>query len=211
MNLALSGRGNSSGNRMISLTCTNDAQAHMTHSDVGAMGYPLDQEKAMKVAVEHTFEVTPDEYEELYFDEPFNLAVSEALQLGRQLLRLDRSSTRIIRHVCYEPRRHSTSEANKAFGTSRASFIEELDYDVGRRRGEWRTIPNLFADRVRNSGTIDFIAVPGGVSRLVRGEVKVSLFGFGSKVEKLIVAEIDKSYASSAKLTNDWIANRRAR
>ncbi|MDB4958983.1 MAG: hypothetical protein JWO36_6552 [Myxococcales bacterium] len=164
----------------------------------------------MKVAIEHVFgSITCPEYEDVYFDESFNAAVGDALELGRKLLRLDRSAERIVRHVCYEPKRDPDSPAGQAFGSSRASFIEELDYDVRARRGRWKTIPNMFPERVRNAGTIEIVEAPEGVRRIVRGEVKVSMFGFGGIIERMIVAEIEKSYASTAKLTTEWIANRR--
>jgi hypothetical protein len=164
----------------------------------------------VKVAIEHVFGgVTCPEYEALYFDESFNAAVGEALQLGRKLLRLDRSYERIVRHVCYEPKRDPNSPAGQAFGSSRASFVEELDYDVRARRGEWKTIPNLFPERVRNAGTIEIVVVPEGVRRIVRGEVKVSMFGFGGVIERMIVAEIEKSYASTATFTTEWLAKTR--
>jgi hypothetical protein len=164
----------------------------------------------MKVLIEHEFaQINCRDYEELFFDEPFNGLMGAALNMGRELLRLDRSGERIVRHVCYEPKRDPNSPAGQAFGTSRASFIEELDYNTRTHRGEWRTIPNLFPDRVRNTGTIELVATPIGVKRIVRGEVKVSLFGFGGLVERMIVAEIEKSYAATAKLTNEWLAKQR--
>jgi hypothetical protein len=163
----------------------------------------------MKVLIEDRFEgVTCEEYESLFFDESFNHDVGKALHLGRQLIRLDRTADRIVRHVCYEPERDPDSPAAQAFGTSRASFIEELDYDVRAHRGAWRTIPNMFTDRVRNAGTIEVIASGRDVRRIVRGEVKVSLFGFGGLVERMIVAEIVKSYASTASLTNERLRAR---
>src|SRR6267378_1140137 len=143
----------------------------------------------MKVLIEHGFaHVSCTAYEDLFFDEPFNEVMGAAVNMGRELLRLDRSGERIVRHVCYEPKRDPSSPAGQAFGTSRASFIEQLDYNTRTHRGEWRTIPNLFPDRVRNAGTIEVIATPDGVKRIVRGEVKVSLFGFGGIVERMIVA-----------------------
>jgi uncharacterized protein DUF2505 len=166
----------------------------------------------MRVAIDHVFEgLSCVEYEALYFDEPFNVAVGEALEMGRALLHFERSSQRIVRHVGYEPKRDPTSAAGQAFGTSRASFIEQLDYDLRAHRGEWRTIPNLFPDRVRNSGTIEFADAPSGVRRSLRGEVKVSAFGFGRIIERMIVAEIERSYEATARLTLEWIAKSRVR
>jgi hypothetical protein len=164
----------------------------------------------MKVAIEHAFAgISRDDYEVLYFDEPFNVALGDALGLGRELVRLDRDRTTIIRHVRCEPKREAGSAADRAFGSSRASFVEELEYSLVDHRGRWRTIPNVIPDRVKNSGTIEILDGDGGARRLVRGEVKVSLFGFGGLVERLVVAEIEKSYAGAARFTETWLARRR--
>ncbi len=163
----------------------------------------------MKFLIEDVFAgISPATYEGLYFDEDFNAAFGEALHMGRKLLRLDRSAHQIVRHVCFEPKREAGSHADQAFGTSRASFVEELDYDVAARRGNWRTIPNLFTERVVNAGTIELVGDASGTRRIVRGEVRVSLFGFGGLVEKMIVGEIEKSYAETTRLTRAWLASR---
>lgn len=163
----------------------------------------------MKVEIEHVFAgIQPAAYEALYFDEAFNDALGVHSHMGRKLLRLDRLVDRIVRHVRYEPSQDPGSATKQAFGTSRASFLEELDYDVRVRRGFWRTIPNLFADRVTNAGTIEFAAAPEGTKRIVTGEVTVKLFGFGGRVEKMITAEIVKSYEGSTDFTRAYLAKR---
>jgi hypothetical protein len=163
----------------------------------------------MKVAVEHVFAgLQPAAYEALYFDEAFNEALGVHLHMGRSLLRLDRSAERIVRHVRYEPLQDPGSEAKQAFGSSRASFVEELEYDRRVLRGIWRTIPNLFAERVKSTGTIEFAVAPTGTQRLVSGDVTVKLFGFGGRVEKMIAAEIGKSYERSTEFTRAWLALR---
>ncbi|MGE5185529.1 MAG: DUF2505 family protein [Acidobacteriota bacterium] len=129
--------------------------------------------------------------------------------MGRKLLRLDRSAHEIVRHVCFEPKREAGSAADQAFGKSRASFVEELDYDVASRRGRWRTIPNVMPERVKNTGTIELRAEGRGTCRVVQGEVKVSLFGFGGLVERMIVAEIQKNYVATTQFTRDYLARRR--
>lgn len=163
----------------------------------------------MKFLIEHTFaRIARVEYEALYFDETFNIALGDALGLGRELRRLERGAARIVRHVCCEPKRDPDSAAGKAFGSSRASFVEEMDYDLGAHRGQWRTIPNILPERVKTAGSLEVIEVEGGVQRVVRGEVKASLWGFGGVVEKHVVAEIVKSYAQSAAFTAAWLVRR---
>src|SRR5664279_4272907 len=128
----------------------------------------------MHVTIEHVFTgIRPGAYEALYFDEAFNES------LGR--------------HLRYEPVQAANSEAKQVFGTSRASFLEELDYDVRTRRGAWRTIPNMFPERLKNTGTIAFLDDAAGTKRTVEGDAIVKLFGFGGRVEKIIIAEIVKN------------------
>ena len=81
--------------------------------------------------------------------------------------------------------------------------MEELDYDVTTRRGNWRTIPNQGAERVRNAGTIEFVDASGGTRRIVRGDVKVSAFGFCGIVERMIVWEIETNYAPTTAFTRE--------
>jgi hypothetical protein len=163
----------------------------------------------MKFVIEHTFEgLTCSRYEALFFDEAFNTALGEALGLGRELRRLDRAPDRIVRHVCCEPVRDPDSPAGQAFGSTRASFVEELEYDPRAHRGAWRTIPNLLPERVKTEGTLEIRGVAGGVQRVVRGEVRARLWGFGGLVEKHVVAEIVKSYDKVAAFTTAWLASR---
>jgi hypothetical protein len=162
----------------------------------------------MKFVIEHTFAVSPADYEALYFDEPFNVALGDHLGLGRELRRFDRTADRIVRHVCCEPKRDPDSPAGKAFGTTRASYVEEMDYDVRARRGAWRTIPNILPERVKTEGTLEIASAPGGMKRIVRGEVKARLWGFGGIVERMVVSEIEQSYAKAAAFTTAWLAKR---
>lgn len=160
----------------------------------------------MKFVIEDTFPgISPSSFERLYFDEDYNNALGEALHMGRKLLRLDRGANKIVRHVCFEPKREAGSAADQAFGKSRASFVEELDYDVAARRGKWRTIPNMFTERVSNTGTIDFAGDANDTRRIVRGEVRVSLFGFGGLVERAIVGEIEKNYVATTRFTREYL------
>jgi len=163
----------------------------------------------MKLAIEHVFAgIQPSEFEALYFDETFNESLGTHLHMGRMLVRLEKTANRIVRHVRFEPAHDPNSPVKEAFGTSRASFLEELDYDPRVRRGEWKTIPNMFKERVVNTGTIEFAAAPEGTRRVLRGEVKVKLFGFGGVVEKMIASEISKNYDATAAFVTEWLAKR---
>jgi hypothetical protein len=166
----------------------------------------------MKYVIEHTFAgLSLPEFETLFFDEEFNVALSETLKLGRTLVRLDRTPDRIVRHTRCEPKREPGSAAAKLFGDKRAGWFEELEYDVGKFFGRWKTIPSVMTDKIESSGTVEFVAAPGGVRRIVKGEVTVSIFGVGRQIEKAIVAGTEKGYAAGVDFTATWVKNLGAR
>ena len=157
---------------------------------------------ALKLLIEDVFGVDVARYEALFFDETFWRALAEELGLAREVTKLERTPDRIVRHVRCEPHKQ-----HEAFEKTRAGYVEELDYDTRAKQGKWRTIPNVFTDRVRTEGTIEFVAVAGGCKRIVRGEIDVRrAFGFGRIIEKMIVGEIEKSYLKSTAFTRDWLA-----
>ncbi|HEY2511332.1 MAG TPA: DUF2505 family protein [Polyangiaceae bacterium] len=165
----------------------------------------------MKFAVDHDFQgISPADYEALYFDEPFAIALCEKVKLGRTLLRLDRTEGRLVRHVRCEPVRDIPGPIAKLLGDKRFSYVEELEFELGKLHGRWRVVPNIATDKVDAKGTLEFRAIPGGVKRLVAGEIKVSVFGIGGLVEKFVVAEVEKSYADAAVFTRDYLAKKSA-
>ena len=160
----------------------------------------------MKFAIDHVFPAPLAVYEALYFDEDFNNSLGDALAMGRRLLKLERAAGRIVRHVQFAPKQDAGSQASQAFGNSRASFVEELDFDTASHRGTWKTVPNMWAERVRNTGTIAFAGGSDGTHRVVLGEVKVSAFGFGRLVERAVVSEIERNYERTTAFTLAYLA-----
>jgi hypothetical protein len=165
----------------------------------------------MKFAIEHTFRgVSLADYEALFFDEPFNVALGEAIGLGRTLLTLERTDGRIVRKVRCQPAHDPAHPHAKKLAESRAAFVDEVEYDARTKKAVFRTIPNLLPEKVKTVGEIAFVEVPGGVRREVRGEVNVKIFAVGGFVERSIVAEIEKSYVRAAAFTEEWLSRRRA-
>ena len=161
----------------------------------------------MKLRIEHVIRgIDLPAYEELYFDEAFQVALGASVKIDRELVRLDRGPDRIVRHVRVQPEREIPAPVAKLLGGKRLSYVEELDYAPGRYHGTWRIVPGVLADKATMGGTLDFEAVPGGVRRILAGEIGVSLFGVGGLVEKVIVSNVEKSYDDAAAFTERWLA-----
>src|SRR5436305_1221908 len=107
----------------------------------------------MNFTIEHTFAIAPADYEQLYFDESFQIALCDSVKLGRELLKLERTPERIVRHVRVEPARDIPGPIAKLLGGKRFSYVEELDYEMG-KGGRWKTIPNIVSEKVDARGTM---------------------------------------------------------
>lgn len=67
-------------------------------------------------------------------------------------------------------------------------------------RYSFTVVPDMFADKITVAG--DFIVEPLGPDRCRRtiaGDVIVKIFGVGGLIEKFVVAELDKNYATVAR------------
>ena len=160
----------------------------------------------MHFKADHTFTgITIEQYEQLHFDEEFQIALCQSVKLARRLDKREDDGKHLSRIVTVGPDRDIPPAAAKVLGANRIEYAEHLEYDWGSYKGTWKTISSVMTDKVDASGTFSFKAVPGGVLRTVEGDVKVKLFGIGGVVEKFVGADIEKSYQQAAEFTQKWI------
>lgn len=160
----------------------------------------------MKFRVEHVIRgITAEEFEKLYFNEPFNKELCKAVKLDRHLEKLEEKDGKLHRQVKVAPDRQIPGPAAKVLGGDKIEYTEHVDYKHGSMRGEWKTVSSLLTDKVKSAGTFGFKPHPDGVVRWVEGEVNVNIFGLGGIVEKVIAADVEKSYQQAADFTQEWI------
>lgn len=161
----------------------------------------------MKFRVEHSFEIDPAAYEKLYFDEPFNEALCEAVDLERHLVKLDESDGKLVREVRVSPRgRQIPGPVAKLLGGKRIEYLERIQYTMGSMSGTWDSESSLMSDKIDSRGTFAFEGADGRTRRVVEGEIKVKIFGLGKTIEQFIVDDVKKSYDAAAEFTTKWLA-----
>ena len=160
----------------------------------------------MKFHVEHTFQgVSLAQYEHLFFDEAFNIALCKAVKLARNLESRTVEGGRLERACRIGPDREVPAPVAKIIGAKRIEYTEHLDYTMGSFKGVWKTISSVLTDKVESAGTFTFEGRGNDVVRLVDGDVKVKIFGLGSVVERFIVADVERSYDQAAEFTRTWL------
>jgi hypothetical protein len=161
----------------------------------------------MRFKAEHTFRgIDLPTYEKLYFDESFNVELCKATKLDRTLVKRETVGSRLVRAVKVSPEgREIPGPVAAVLGSAKFEYTEHLDYELGKYAGKWRTEPFVLKDKILSSGTVAFAAVPGGVRRVVEGDIQVKIFGVGGVIERFVVSDVERSYGKAAEFTQAWI------
>jgi hypothetical protein len=84
---------------------------------------------------------------------------------------------------------------------SKLSWVEEIDFDLGRAAATTRLLPDHYADRLSCSGRYTFVASgPGLTARRLEGDLKVRMALVGGKVEGALVSGLREHAADEQPL-----------
>ena len=161
----------------------------------------------MKLHVKHTFSgITLEQYGELYFEESFNEYLCRGVNLVRNVKEKTLDGTKLKRVTGVSPDREIPAPIAKVIKMDRLEYDEELHYDTAAFKGTWKiNVPGPIGSKFAAGGEFVFREVPGGVERELWGDVSVKVPLIGSKIEKLIMADVEKSYETAAAQTSQYI------
>lgn len=164
----------------------------------------------MKFRTEATFrDISLQDFEKLYFDEDFNQAMCKRVNLSRTVVKLERDDEKLERVLRIGPDRELPGPVKKVLKADRLEYEEHITYRWGSYEAHWETIPSVLASKVDARGRVLFQEAPGGgVLRVAEGDIQVKLLGVGGMVEKLVVADVEKSFKDAADFTQKWIDER---
>ena len=162
----------------------------------------------MHFSVQHSFsDLTLPDYEKLYFDEAFNIALCQNVNLQRTLVSRDDQNGLLRRSVRVKAARELPAAIAKVLGSSSIEYTEHLEYRWGFYQGAWYTVSAILPEKIDTRGSFRFSQNGASVMRVLEGDVKVKIFGIGGLVEKGVVLDIERSYDDAAKFTTSWIRN----
>ena len=162
----------------------------------------------MKLRVKHTFSgITLEQYGELYFEESFNEYLCRGVNLTRNVKEKNLNGTALTRVTTVSPDREIPAPIAKVIKMDRLQYDEELQYDTAAFKGSWKImVPGPIGSKFSARGEFIFREVAGGVERELWGDITVKVFGVGSMIEKLILADVEKSYETAAAQTSQYIS-----
>lgn len=161
----------------------------------------------MKLHFDHTFERTDiGRFVQTYFCEEFNRSIADAIGI-RQWQRLEREElpdgsiktrTRVVPKATLPP-------AVRRFAGNLSIEYDEISVFQPHLNRLDYTLEHVAEKYLQVAGTIRFLEVPGGVRRVLSGEVRVQIPALRMVIERVIRHELCKAYAQKAKVMQRYL------
>lgn len=166
----------------------------------------------MKYRIEDTFDVDATRYWDVFFDDDYNTALFEHLDIDYTPVKLERTGEGedlvIVREQELIPRR-DVPKVIKKLAKGAIAYREHNRFFASEHRIEVQTVPSFLADKVVTKGSYWLEPTDdGGVKRIFEGECNVTIPVVGKSIEKIIVEEVKASYAKTADFTRRWMSER---
>jgi hypothetical protein len=160
----------------------------------------------VKSTIRNIVPVSPETFWERIFFEPAFVAALH-VELGFEtfeVLELETLPDGRIRRVARAiPPVHAPAALKKRLDQT-LSYVDEGVYDPRTHEWSFRTIPGIFADSIYVGGRIYVLAHAQGAEHVCELEARVSVFGIGAMVEKILEKNTRESFAVTARFVSSW-------
>lgn len=136
-----------------------------------------------------------ERFRSVYFSEEFNLLAMKAAQLRERVLEHEEQLVdgRELRRVKMVPDVALPRAIASMVGSNVIAYREVSIFDPIARVAQLN-IESLAGDAIKVGGQARFIEAGEGVTMRFEGSVKVSIFGLGGMIEKIIVKQVRDRY-----------------
>jgi hypothetical protein len=160
----------------------------------------------MKMQIRHRFDCSAQRLWDLVLDEAYQDAVDSNSGLSRELLSERKTARELVRKIRFTPDKTLPPAMARAVGKDKMSYVQDQRWKLDELKMFWTVVPDVMGDRVRSKGDFQLRALGAEqVERIVTGEITASIPLMGARVEKMVVADIEKGYERTAELTRQWL------
>jgi len=155
------------------------------------------------------FDISPNEFWARSESKELSRLLDEAAEVSRVIEEEHKTETGKFRRYRVTQTKDLALAAQKMLRTKRISYTQIQTYDDKRLRIDWEVLPDNFVGKVRISGFLEVKAKGQGCERVVNGEINVAVPLIGRKIEKQVIAGLERSYARAAEVTEKWLSENR--
>src|SRR5581483_1116557 len=161
----------------------------------------------MRFSVEQVLPGPVERVEAALLDPAFLTLMASLPKLGSpKLLALTENGTTVRRRVRYRFAGDLSPAVTAVVDPAKLTWVEDATVDRVSHRTTFRILPDHYGNRLKCSGTFRLEEVPGGVRRVLDGDLRVSFPLVGGKVERAIVSGLREHAALEADALRDWMA-----
>lgn len=160
--------------------------------------------------IEHTLNCNEETFwEKIFLDKAFNERLYKQVLRFPEFNEVKREDTgsEIRRTVAVTPDVGELPGPIRKVAGDNMSYSEEGVFDKQSRRYRMQVKPSTLADKLSIKGELwTEPAGPGKIKRIFKADVTCKIFGVGGMIEKRIISEMEKSYDTAARFTNQYVA-----
>lgn len=161
----------------------------------------------MRFELSHPFDASLDEVSGAMLDPAFQDTLTDIGDLhDRRVLSVEESADgSVVRKVRCILALKVSGMARSMLGDSDPAWVQEERWDADRTHCDWVIHPEVAAEFLSASGTIDIVGADAKTTRAVTGDVKVRVPLYGGKVEGWIVDGVTRAYDEEATKLGAWL------
>ena len=164
------------------------------------------------VRIEHVYDCSVDTFwERIFFDDEYNRRLfKETLQFPLwEVKKSEDRGNEVERVVECVPKLADLPAPIKKVVGDNVGYREEGVFDKKARRYRINIVPNKLGDKLSVKGDLWVEPVgEGKCKRIFNATVQAKIFGIGGMLEKRLISDLQESYATGARFTNKFIAEK---
>jgi len=162
----------------------------------------------MKLYVEDHLPASPSEVWDVFESEEYKERYREETGDTLHLLERTFEGDVEIQRIRNEPRRELPGVVARVLGTNKLTFVQVNRLNRKTSRMEWQVKLDALPDMVSVRGVTSCLEDSGGTKRVIDGEIKVRVPLVGGQIERIVVAEFEKSMRRAVDLGLEMIEER---
>ncbi len=163
----------------------------------------------MKLYVENYLPAPPSVVWEVFESDEYKERYREEVGDTLHLIERRHEGNVEIQRIRNEPNRELPGVVARLLGAKKLSFTQENRLDLDKNVMEWFVKLDVLTDMVEVKGTTSCIDAGGGETRrVIDGEIKVKVPVVGGQIERIVVAEFEKSMRRAVDIAVEMIEER---
>ncbi|MEM6929792.1 MAG: DUF2505 domain-containing protein [Myxococcota bacterium] len=156
--------------------------------------------------IRHEYDCTPERFWEMYWDDEFASMLKEGSTVQRDVVEERTEGSLSIQRIRFTPERELPSAVSAIIGSKKLVYEQENKYDADKGVVHWEVVPTFLPDKLKASGTVRVEDIGDGrCAHIIVGYISVKVAFIGGQIEKAVVGEVDKSWATTAEKGREWL------